>query len=329
MTPIHAAGGVVWRLTSGDALQVCLVHRPRYDDWTLPKGKLEPGEHPIRAAVREVSEEADVYGVPQIRLPRIHYLTRDGLPKMVDFWSMRAVANGGFQPNTEVDEVRWLDLDEAVRLTTYPHDKEVLAAFGDLPRVTAVLGLVRHALAGRRSTWSGPDSARPLDTDGRAQARALAPLLALLRPERLLTASVRRCVQTLDPLADLLDLPIEVDSRLDEPAPGQDGVENALAAAARLTELAQHTPAAVVCSQGKVIPRALAFLAAVPAEPTDGAKPAQPGTVPQPGTVVEPATVAEAEPEAVAVAVADWRTPKGGGWLLAFHSDRLVAADRL
>lgn len=288
MTPIRAAGGVVWRPAQG-GVEVCLVHRPRYDDWSLPKGKLEPGEHPLFAAVREVAEEADVRAVPQVRLPEVLYAMRDGLPKAVDYWSMRAVDNGGFQPHTEVDALRWLPVDAAVELVTYAHDVRVLRDFAALPPVTTVLSLVRHAQAGRRGTWSGPDSARQLDAVGTAQARALAPLLALGRPERLLSASARRCVQTIDPLAELLDLPVEVDSAFDEPEPGQNADENALLAAARLAELAAAGPAATVCSQGRVVSDALARLAGA----------------------------------------GDYATSKGTGWLLAFAGDRLVAVDRL
>jgi 8-oxo-dGTP diphosphatase len=288
VTPIRAAGGVVWR-PSDSGVQVCLVHRPRYDDWSLPKGKLESAEHPLVAAVREVAEEADVQAVPQARLRRVRYFS-DGRPKVVDYWSMRAVGTGGFEPETEVDGIRWLPVDEAIGLVTYPHDIWVLREFADLPPVTAVLAIVRHAQAGSRATWSGPDTARPLDPAGLAQARTLAPVAALLRPERLRSASVRRCVQTLEPLAELLDLPIEVDSDFDEPKPGQDIAECALAAAARLAELALAGTSTVACSQGKVIPDALAQLAGGPG---------------------------------------DYRTPKGSGWLLAFCADRLIATDRL
>jgi 8-oxo-(d)GTP phosphatase len=291
VTPIRAAGGVVWRPAQG-GVEVCLVHRPRYDDWSLPKGKLEPGEHPLLAAVREVAEEADVRAVPQVRLPEVRYAMRDGLPKAVDYWSMRAVDNGGFQPHTEVDAVRWLPVDAAVDLVTYAHDVQVLRDFAALPRVSTVLALVRHAQAGKRATWPGPDSARELDAIGTTQARALAPLLALGRPELLLSASARRCVQTIDPLAELLDLPIEVDSAFDEPQPGQNPDEKALVAAARLAELARAGRAAAVCSQGRVIPDSLARLA-------DAGR------------------------------AAAYATPKGTGWLLAFAGDRLVAADRL
>ncbi|MFF5171307.1 NUDIX domain-containing protein [Micromonospora sp. NPDC000089] len=284
---IRAAGGVVWR-REAYGVRVCLVHRPRYGDWSLPKGKLEVGEHPLLAAVREVAEETDVVAVPQVRLPTIRYRS-EGRPKAVDYWSMRAVGTGGFQPGTEVDDVRWLDVDAAARLVSYPHDAEVLAAFAALPEVTGVLALVRHAHAGQRATWSGPDTGRPLSARGRTEAEALAPLVALVRPARLLSASPRRCVQTLDPAATLLDLPIEVCGELDEPTGGQQRDERALAAAARLAQLGAAGEPVGVCSQGKVIPGALQRL------------------------------TGRAD---------DFTTAKGGGWLLAFAADRLVAADR-
>jgi len=285
---IRAAGGVVWRPAPG-GVEVCLVHRPRYDDWSLPKGKLDPGEHPLRAAVREVAEETDVQAVPQVRLPTIRYRS-EGRPKAVDYWSMRAVATGGFQPDTEVDQVRWFPADEAARRVSYPHDGEVIGAFAALPPVTATVLLLRHGHAGKRGTWTGPDSGRPLDAQGWAQAQALADLVALVRPVRLLSASARRCVQTLDPAAARLDLTIEVTGDLDEPKPGQQPDECALAAAARLTELAEAGDPVAVCSQGKVIPGLL---------------------------------------ERLTGRAGDFTTPKGGGWLLAFAGARLVAADRL
>ncbi|MFK3980175.1 NUDIX domain-containing protein [Micromonospora sp. NPDC050397] len=288
MNEIRAAGGVVWR-PSADGVRVCVVHRPRYDDWSLPKGKLEPGEHPLAAAVREVAEESDVRAVPQARLRSIRYVS-DGLPKVVDYWAMRAVGTGGFEPGTEVDDIRWLPVADAVGLLTYPHDVWVLQDFADLAPVTAVLALFRHARAGNRATWSGPDTARPLDPTGVAQARQVAELGALIRPDGLRSATARRCVQTLEPLAARLDLPIEVDSDFDEPKPGQDVAECALAGAARLAELAAAGVATVVCGQGKVIPGALEHLTGTPA---------------------------------------DYRTPKAGGWLLAFSGTRLIAHGRL
>ncbi|WFE38864.1 NUDIX hydrolase [Micromonospora sp. WMMD998] len=285
---IRAAGGVVWR-PGPTGVEICLVHRPRYGDWSLPKGKLDAGEHPLVAAVREVAEETDVRAVPQVRLPTVRYRS-EGRAKAVDWWSMRAVGSGGFQPGTEVDEVAWLPVDVAARRVSYPHDAEVIGAYAALPPVTATVLLVRHAHAGKRGTWSGPDDGRPLDAEGWAQARALVPLVALVRPVRLLSASARRCVQTLDPAAARLDLPIEVCGDLDEPKPGQQAAECALAAAARLAALADAAEPVAVCSQGKVIPGAL---------------------------------------ERLTGRADDFTTAKGGGWLLAFTGDRLLAPDRL
>lgn len=290
MTSIRAAGGVVWR-PSDAGVEVCLVHRPRYDDWSIPKGKLEPGEHPLVAAVREVAEETDVRAVPQVRLPQVCYATRDGSPKVVDYWSMRAVDTGGFEIHTEVDAVRWLPVDEAVGLVSYVHDVRVLRDFATLPPVTAVLAVVRHGDAVEPDSWSGPDAARPLGIGGLAQARSLAPLLALTRPRRLLSATARRCVQTLDPLASLLDLPIEVDSAFDEPEVSRDTKGGAATAAARIVALAASGRAAVACGQGKLICDALARLA--------GGRPDY------------------------------FATPRGTGWLLAFGTDRLIGTDRL
>jgi len=289
--PIRAAGGVVWRPGARGGVEVCLVHRQRYDDWSLPKGKLHAHEHPLAAAVREVAEETGIHGQPQLRLPSTRY-RRDGQQKVVDYWSMRTLSAARFSPNSEVDRLRWVSPEVASRTVTYPHDASVLRYFASLPRVTAVIALVRHALAGKRGTWSGPDSARPLDRAGRVQARALAPLLAQAAPELILSASARRCTQTIEPLAARLDLPIEVDSAFDEPKPGQDPADVAAEAAARLADLAVASGSIAICSQGKVIPPALARLSGL------GSAKA-------------------------------WATPKGTGWLLAFAGTHLAGADRL
>jgi 8-oxo-(d)GTP phosphatase len=240
---IRAAGGVVWR----PGPVVCVVHRPRYDDWSLPKGKLDAGEHPLAAAVREVWEETGVRAAPQIRLSSAHYKTRDRSPKTVDYWSMRSLSASPFAPDSEVDEVRWLTPAAAAGLLSYPHDAELLREFVALPPVTGLVLLVRHAYAGERSQWTLPDSVRPLDSTGIAQASALADLLALFQPTRLVSASPRRCLQTLAPLAKATDLPVEVESVFDETG------LNPAAAAARLASLAASSPVTVVCSQGKVI----------------------------------------------------------------------------
>jgi 8-oxo-dGTP pyrophosphatase MutT (NUDIX family) len=288
-TTVRAAGGVAWRPT-GDGVEICLIHRPRYDDWSLPKGKLEKGEHPLVAAVREVGEETGVRAIPQMRLPSVHY-TVDGGPKTVDYWSMRYVAEEPALMTTEADAVKWLPVDVAADRLSYGHDLDVVGAFAALPAVTAACVLIRHADAGKRGTWSGPDDARPLDAQGWREAEAITTVASSITPRRLVSATAVRCRQTLQLLATLLDLPIHADSAFDEPRPGQNPDENALAAAALLVALAAEVDTFVVCSQGKVIPSALAHL--------------------------------------TGNADADYTTEKGDGWLLAFDRDRLVGADRL
>jgi 8-oxo-(d)GTP phosphatase len=247
---IRAAGGVLWR----PGPLVCLVHRPRYDDWSLPKGKLDPGEHPLAAAVREVHEETAVRGAPQARLSSVRYKTRDGTPKAVDYWSMRVVSSASFSPNSEVDELSWLPPSSAAATASYPHDVRILNEFAALPPVTGVVLLIRHAYAGERSDWTGPDVARPLDPAGQARASGLASLLALFQPTRLVSASPRRCLQTLTPLASLVDLRVEVEAVFDE------ACDDPAGAASRLRSLAAESAVTVVCSQGVVIREALPLL---------------------------------------------------------------------
>lgn len=124
---IEAAGGAVWRRTPEDTLEVLLVHRPRYDDWSLPKGKLDPGEPALDAALREVEEETGLRCAPGPELTTIRYRDHKARSKQVRYWAMHAVA-GAFEPNGEVDEVRWCALDEAAEQLSYDHDVAVLDA---------------------------------------------------------------------------------------------------------------------------------------------------------------------------------------------------------
>jgi 8-oxo-dGTP diphosphatase len=121
---LEAAGGVVVR--NGE---IALVHRPRYDDWTLPKGKLDPGESFEEAAVREVEEETGLRGRLVRELPATRYQVR-GRPKVVRYWLMDIEHEGPFVPNDETDELRWVAPDEALRLLTYDRDLDVLRAAG-------------------------------------------------------------------------------------------------------------------------------------------------------------------------------------------------------
>jgi len=198
---IRAAGAVVWR-PAGRGAQVLLVHRPKYDDWSLPKGKLEPGEHVLAAAIREVAEETGLGVTLGRRLPPVRYLAND-LPKRVDYWVAEATGTAGaFVPNSEIDEVVWVAADASVGArTTYHRDAETIAAFLAGPRRTTPLILLRHASAGAKSAWKGDDSARPLDAEGERDATALAGLLRCFGAGRVVSAPAERCVATVRPYA--------------------------------------------------------------------------------------------------------------------------------
>jgi 8-oxo-dGTP pyrophosphatase MutT (NUDIX family) len=124
---VQAAGGVVWRERDGE-VQVLLVHRPKYDDWSFPKGKLDLGESHERAAVREVREETGFRCVRGPELVESHYDDAKGRPKVVRYWMM-TVDGGSFEHNDEVDEIRWQAVGKAARTLTYARDLPVLESF--------------------------------------------------------------------------------------------------------------------------------------------------------------------------------------------------------
>ncbi|GGM40733.1 NUDIX hydrolase [Longimycelium tulufanense] len=265
-TKVRAAGAVLWRDAGGDGtvvpdgVEVAVVHRPRYDDWTLPKGKLDDGETVAAAAVREVAEETGFRAVLGRRLPTLHYdvSTREGgrARKRVDFFAAHTV-DGEFVPSEEVDELRWLPPETAAQRLTYGLERDLLAAFTTLPVRTRTVLLVRHAKAGKRESWSGDDDLRPLTAGGRRQAEGLRRLLPLFGADQVYSAPRVRCVQTVQALADDLGVGIRTEPLLSEEGYWPDP-EVGLR---RLLEIAATPGTPVVSSQGGVIPDMVARLA--------------------------------------------------------------------
>lgn len=237
---MRAAGALVWREKGGD-LQVLLVHRPRYDDWSFPKGKLESGESLCACAVREVAEETGVQVRLEQPLETIRYRLGDGTRKEVRYWAAReldrgspALAARGRIPRasrSEIDGVQWMGVKEARKRLDHAIDRDLLGSLVDLweddKLDTWTLVLVRHARAVKRSVWNRPkkrtaeqdEATRPLTGDhGRARARALAPILAAYGVGRAISSPWRRCCDTMAPYCRAAGLKLELEPAITEHA---------------------------------------------------------------------------------------------------------------
>ncbi len=228
--PILAAGAAVLRRRSGRT-EVLLVHGAKYGDWTLPKGKLDPGETAGEAAVREVQEETGVAVRLGPRLPSQVYgfLDRSGKAqtKVVHYWVGRALGSddvSAYAANQEIAEVRWFPVDRAAARLTHERDNAVLRAALAHERPTSALLVVRHAVALDRGTWRRNDRKRPLNDDGAAQAGRLVPTLRSYGVGRLVSSSSKRASATLRPYADDAGLSLETTDRLSEEDATRQGV---------------------------------------------------------------------------------------------------------
>ncbi|MEI8411837.1 MULTISPECIES: NUDIX hydrolase [unclassified Kribbella] len=209
---VIAAGGVVWRERRGTR-EVLLIHRPRYDDWSLPKGKLTPHEHVLLGARREIEEETGQQVVlgPPLGVQRYTVRKNGGTAdKLVHYWSATPLDDAEFQPNSEVDEVAWLPVDKARTKLSYPRDVDILDSLDRVVPVVATLVLLRHAEAVKRKDWESKDTARPLNTSGTAQAERLTGVLAALGVDRVISSDAERCVATVTPYAASIDRHIDL-----------------------------------------------------------------------------------------------------------------------
>jgi 8-oxo-dGTP pyrophosphatase MutT (NUDIX family)/phosphohistidine phosphatase SixA len=249
MPALVAAGAVVWRRSPTGELEVAVIHRPRYDDWSLPKGKPHSGETLPATAVREVAEETGSSIILGPRLGQTRYLVPEG-EKVVHYWAARH-SGGEFRLNNEVDELRWVALPKARELLRHTHDRVLLAGFESWTEHTATVLLVRHAEAGAAEDWPGDDNLRPLTAKGQRQAEALRVLLPLFGARRVYSAPPLRCRQSVEDLARDLGVPV-----VEVPQLSEDGYRrNPAAGLARLLEIAaESSEPAMVCSQGGVIP---------------------------------------------------------------------------
>lgn len=249
---VLAAGAVLIR----PGKQVLLVHRPRYDDWSFPKGKVDPGEHVTTCAVREVGEETGLgvrLGPP---LGRQRYAV-GARTKQVHYWTGRVVGDddvSDYRPNAEIDGVRWVDLAEAATLLTYERDRETLTEAIAVRKKTHAFVVVRHGKARSRGGWRRDDRRRPLLRAGHDQADRLVPLLAAYGVSYVASSSSVRCVQTVEPYADTTRQAVHEFDELTEEEADDEGVDLVV------EEILERRENAVLCGHRPVLPLVWAAL---------------------------------------------------------------------
>ncbi len=254
---VLAAGTVPWRRKKKGRLQVALVHRPKYDDWSWPKGKLDADEGFPEAAVRETFEETGLRVGLGHPLPSSEYLLGDGAtPKTVRYWAAEVIGGDGRLRN-EVDRVDWLDIDTAIDRLTQRWDRDQARALVDADvrgaLATWPLVVVRHAHAHDRGSHRGEDHLRPLDDRGREQARQLVPLLDAYGIRRVVSSPSTRAAETLAPFATAQEHKLRRKKGLSEEGHAADPTR----AGHHLRRLLDRGEPAVLCSHRTVLPDVL------------------------------------------------------------------------
>lgn len=261
---LNAAGTVVLRPHRGNGEQeVLLIHRPRYDDWSLPKGKIDTDEYLAGCAVRETVEETSVrvrLGVQVERRLEYRVSSRD---KQVTYWRAQVRSEKPHVPNREVDQIRWLPVSEAIALVSYVDEMDIIQRAVDLPETVPVV-LLRHGKAMARAHWTGRDQARPLDARGRRQAELLVPLLDAFGVQQVISSSSTRCAQTVKPYGKARRLEVETWSTLSEEQAAQKPKAVTTLMKRLLSETLDQGRPAVVCGHRPVLPLMFAALGVEP-----------------------------------------------------------------
>ncbi|MGC0272016.1 NUDIX hydrolase [Pseudactinotalea sp. Z1739] len=231
---VYAGGALVWRVKKR-SLQVLLIHRPRYDDWSWPKGKVDVGECLPACAAREVAEETGYHVELGLPLPVVQYPLNSTKTKVCVYWAARVIdgdrgsvrARGRIEPaEGEVDEARWVDAGKAWKMLTRKADREPLGALIDLHEDgfldTWTVLIARHGRAKKRSAWQKGEDTRPLTRPGHAQARALVPLLAAYGAEEIITSPWARCHDTVVPYSQASGIELFMAPQITEHAAKED-----------------------------------------------------------------------------------------------------------
>ena len=279
---IMAAGAVLYQINQ-DEIEIGLIHRPRYDDWSFPKGKIEFGESFLAAARREVLEETGYAAKFGPLIAEIQYLA-EGVPKRVKYWAAQAISAA--KPITdlqEVDEFEWHSLKNAKSKLTHEEDRKVLKLFKEIsPGIeqNSTLILLRHAKALKRVEWIGDDGDRPLDNRGQIQSEKFRSIYEVYEIDEIFSSDAYRCLETVKPLGRDLGLTVGIASDISEYQYSRDK-EKPLKFAKKFLKASKdsETPKTVLlCSHNPVLPKILKELAGAMAvdeidrglEPGDG-----------------------------------------------------------
>lgn len=253
---VVAAGAVVFR----PGREVLLVHRAKYDDWSFPKGKLDPREHATTAAVREVAEETGLHVRLGPPLTTMRY-ENSGRMKTVHYWQGRVVGDddvAAYEVNDEIDRVAWVDREEAAGLLTYTRDQALLEDAVRLRKPTQALVVLRHGQARSRKAWRGEDRLRPLLSTGRDQAFRLVPVLAAYDVGRVVSSGSTRADETVGAYVETLGLDLETRRELSEE--GADEARTTRTVRRLVEQVQAEGRGAVLCSHRPVLPTVFAAL---------------------------------------------------------------------
>ncbi|TAL46241.1 MAG: NUDIX domain-containing protein [Salinibacterium sp.] len=270
LPPVVAAGALCWRLIDG-APWILVVHRGRRNDISLPKGKVDAGETLPQTAVREIVEETGLAVTLGAPIGVVQYQLPAGRRKIVHYWCAEvtdeAVAASTFAPHEEIAAVEWLRPADARKKLSYDHDRDIIDHFVDRfaagrARTFAIIA-VRHGKAVPPGDWDGPDSTRPLMHRGLDQAESIAAGIAAFSPKKILSSTASRCLATVQPLSELIQVPIKAKEGISQDAfeRGTDTIAKTVA-----NRLAKQVNV-VLCSHGPVLPQIIDALAGLTGSP--------------------------------------------------------------
>lgn len=247
---IQAAGAVLWRKSDTSQLEIAVIHRPRYDDWSLPKGKVESGESHISAGYREIQEETGYESTFGPEIGTVVYKL-EGAPKEVRYWAAAATLKTGTPNPQEVDEVLWLEPKKAKEKLSNKDDRAIVDFFLEFGVDTFPIILLRHAKALKRTEWDGDDGDRPLEHRGQLQAKRLLPIYLPYGISEVHTSDALRCIETIDLMTRLIDKTAIFSADLSEYGYAKDKE----APLDYVQDLMDRGISAIVCSHNPIIPK--------------------------------------------------------------------------